>query len=162
MLKHLTSNAARKAFVEADACEHVRHKLRHKIRYNERSYQSGDLVYYKREDSVQWLGPAKVIVQDGKVIFIRHGSYVLHIYLNWGVLKGEEYASVQTPTISVEPVSKATVGSVECDLGHKNYVESVILMRFKRRLLKLICTKKITMTCLCLIPMQLIDRNIMR
>ena len=29
-----------------------------------------------------WLGPARVIAQDGKVIFIRHGSYLIRVTPN--------------------------------------------------------------------------------
>ena len=79
--KHLQALAsARKAFVEADCSEKIRRALRHKIRVVERDYNSGDLVYYKRDGTNEWLGPAKVVVQDGKVVFIRHGSYLIRVY----------------------------------------------------------------------------------
>jgi ribonuclease HI len=100
LLRHLQAlNSAKRAFVEAESSERVRRALRHKVRVSERSYQPGDMVYYKREGSSQWSGPAKVIVQDGKVVFIRHGSYIVRIYINRVVLQGEEYG---TPEPSID------------------------------------------------------------
>lgn len=41
------------------------------------TYQSGDVVYCKQQDSNCWNGPGKVISVDGKVVFVRHdGTYV--------------------------------------------------------------------------------------
>ena len=112
LLRHLQAlNSAKKAFVEADSSERVRRALRHKIRISERSYQPGDVVYYKREDSSQWLGPAKVIVQDGKVVFIRHGSYIVRIYVNRVVLQGEEYGTSPESQVNNTPVSSQDVAS---------------------------------------------------
>jgi len=112
LLRHLQAlNSAKKAFVEADSSERVRRALRHKIRISERSYQPGEMVYYKREDSSQWLGPAKVIVQDGKVVFIRHGSYIVRIYVNRVVLQGEEYGLGPESPFNNTPVSSQDVVS---------------------------------------------------
>ena len=33
----------------------------------------GDMVYYKRDSSHGWKGPAKVLGQDGAVLFLCHG-----------------------------------------------------------------------------------------
>ena len=40
----------------------------------EQHYDNGQKVYYKRDGKSQWLEPAKVLAQCGKVIFIRHGG----------------------------------------------------------------------------------------
>ena len=94
LLRHLKAQSeAKKAFVEADTSEKIRRALRHKIRISERDYSPGDEVYYKKENCSQWLGPAKVIVQDGKIVFIRHGAYIIRIYTNRVVLRGEEYGT---------------------------------------------------------------------
>jgi transposase InsO family protein/ribonuclease HI len=114
LLQHLQAlNSAKKAFVEADSSERVRRALRHKIRISERSYQPGDVVYYKREDSSQWMGPAKVIVHDGKVVFIRHGSYIVRIYVNRVVLQGEEYGLNPDSQAGDTPVSHDDVRKME-------------------------------------------------
>ena len=41
----------------------------------------GEEVYYKRSDSPRWKGPAKVIGQDGPVVFIRHGGKHIKAHL---------------------------------------------------------------------------------
>ena len=38
------------------------------------TFIQGEEVYYKTNDSPRWKGPAKVIGQDGPVVFIRHGG----------------------------------------------------------------------------------------
>ena len=92
LYNHLRAlNSARLAFVEAETSEKIRRALRHKIRVTERHYEPGNSVYYKKENSVQWLGPAKVLFQDGKVVFLRHGGSIIRVYVNRIVLRGEEY-----------------------------------------------------------------------
>ena len=120
LLKHLQAlNSARKAFVEAEASERVRRAMRHKIRISERSYRPGDMVYYKKEGCVEWLGPAKVIFQDGKLVFIRHGSSYIRMSLNRVVLHGEEYG--QADIDGQTPKFKSDVGDddqiVKCHTG---------------------------------------------
>ena len=43
---------------------------------------NGDLVFYKREGREKWLGPGKVVFQDGKVVFVRHGSVFVRVSPN--------------------------------------------------------------------------------
>ena len=83
LVKHLNSlHAARRAFIETESDERVRRALRNKIRSSETLYNNGDKVYYKREFSDRWLGPAKVIFQDDKVIFVRHGGIYVRVSPN--------------------------------------------------------------------------------
>ena len=73
--KHLNAlHAARKSFVEVESNEHICHALRHKVRLCETVFNHGDSVFYKREGQERWLGPAKVLFQDDKVIFLCHGG----------------------------------------------------------------------------------------
>ena len=81
--KHLASlHSARHAFIESEAEERIKRALRNKIRASEQVYNPGDHVFYKREAQDRWLGPAKVIFQDGKVIFVRHGSVFVRVSPN--------------------------------------------------------------------------------
>ena len=81
--EHIDSmQAARKAFMQTDADERLRRALRTKMRASEERYTYGDKVYYFREGKETWLGPAKVLFQDGKVIFIRHGSEMVRVSAN--------------------------------------------------------------------------------
>jgi len=84
LVRHLNSlHAARRAFIESEADERVRRALRSKVRASEHIlYSPGDRIYYKREAHERWLGPAKVIFQDGKVVFIRHGGTFVRVSPN--------------------------------------------------------------------------------
>ena len=39
----------------------------------------GDKVYYKRPDNEEWKGPGRIIGQDGKIVFVRHGGVVVRV-----------------------------------------------------------------------------------
>ena len=73
-------HAARRAFIESESEERVRRALRSKLRVNEQSYKTGDKVYYKRDS--KWMGPGTVLGQDGKIIFVRHGSNLVRVSAN--------------------------------------------------------------------------------
>lgn len=78
--RHLNAmHAARKAFTQADASERVKRALRHNVRVNEENFVTGEKVFYKRDDSNRWRGPGKVIGQDGKVLFVRHGGQLVRV-----------------------------------------------------------------------------------
>lgn len=83
LVRHLNGlHAARKAFIESENDERIRRALRNKIRASETIYNPGDKVYYKRDLNNRWLGPAKVIFQDGKVVFVRHGATFVRVAPN--------------------------------------------------------------------------------
>ena len=80
---HLNAlHAARRAFVQSESEERIRRALRCNVRTSEERYVHGDQVYYKRDQSPKWLGPAKVMFQDGKVIFVRHGGIIVRVSPN--------------------------------------------------------------------------------
>lgn len=81
--KHLnTLHEARRAFILSEADERIRRALRTKVRAAEEKYDNGDLVFYKREGRERWLGPGKVVFQDGKVVFVRHGVVFVRVSPN--------------------------------------------------------------------------------
>jgi hypothetical protein len=81
--QHLnTLHTAREEFIKSEASERIRRALRHKVRMTQQKYECGQSVYYKRDGKTQWLGPAKVVAQDGKLIFIRHGGALLRVTPN--------------------------------------------------------------------------------
>ena len=83
LAKHLNSlHAARKAFIESESAERIRRALRSKVRAAEQKYEHGDRVFYKRDGQDRWLGPGKVVFQDGKVIFVRHGGVFVRVSPN--------------------------------------------------------------------------------
>ena len=89
--KHLNAlQSAREAFVRSDANERLRRALRHKVAAIHQHFSQGETVYYKRDGTVKWLGPATVVAQDGKVVFIRHGGVLVRVTPN-RLLKYEDY-----------------------------------------------------------------------
>ena len=80
---HLNAlHSAREEFIKSEADERIRRALRHKISNIEQNFNNGEYVYYKRDGKPMWLGPAKVIAQDGKVVFIRHGGILIRLTPN--------------------------------------------------------------------------------
>ncbi|KAG1681910.1 Retrovirus-related Pol polyprotein from transposon RE2 [Nymphon striatum] len=78
---HLNAlHSGRRAFIQAESSERIRRALRHKIRASGVCYQHGDRVYYKRDDDNRWKGPGTVLGQDGKVVFVRHGSIYVRVH----------------------------------------------------------------------------------
>lgn len=73
---------ARQAFIESESSERIRRALNAKIRACEEKFETGDKVYYKREGKDKWLGPGKVLFQDGRVVFVRHGGILVRVSPN--------------------------------------------------------------------------------
>lgn len=95
--EHLNSlHSGRRAFIQAEASERIRRALRHQIRASNTHYETGDTVYYKRDDNPRWKGPGKVIGQDGKVVFVRHGNVYVRVHPNRLVKRGEEFSQCTT------------------------------------------------------------------
>ena len=81
--KHLNAlHSARKAYIQSESEERIRRALRYKVRASEQVFNNGDNVFYKREGKEWWLGPGKVVFQDGKVVFVRHGSVFVRVSPN--------------------------------------------------------------------------------
>ena len=80
---HLNAlHGARKAFIQTEADERIRRALRNEVRASEQVFENGDKVFYKREGKERWLGPGKVVFQDGKVVFVRHGAAFVRVSQN--------------------------------------------------------------------------------
>ena len=77
-LKH----SSRRAYIETEANERIRRALRGKIRAAEDIFEKGDTVHYKREGKERWFGPATVVFQEGKVVFVRHGGIFVRVSPN--------------------------------------------------------------------------------
>ena len=75
-----TLTAARKAFVEAEASGKLKRALARKTRpATSLIFQTGDKVYYKRNESDKWKGPATVIGQEKCQVFINHGGTYVRV-----------------------------------------------------------------------------------
>ena len=83
LAKHLNIlHESRKAFIRSESEERIRRALRAKIRTSEQVLVPGDKVFYKRDNQRRWLGPGSVLGQDGKIIFIRHGGFLIRASAN--------------------------------------------------------------------------------
>ena len=85
-------HAARVAYTKNERCDRIRRALKAKIRVADTIYEKGDVVYFKKEDENKWRGPAKVIFQDNRVIFIRMGSVYYRVSANRLVKAGDQLA----------------------------------------------------------------------
>ena len=72
--------AARRGFVEAKASSKVKRALARKIRpATSLVYETGDKVFYKRNDSDKWRGPATVIGKEKHQVFVKHGGIYVRV-----------------------------------------------------------------------------------
>ena len=71
-----------RAYIQTEANERIRRALRTKVRAAEQINQNGDTVFYNREGKERWLGPASVVFQDGKNVFVRHGGMFVRVSPN--------------------------------------------------------------------------------
>ena len=80
--RHLNAIAeSRKAFIECEANEKLRRAIRSKLRpTTSLIYETGDEVYYKRNDSNQWKGPGTVIGKENKQVIVKHGSQHIRVH----------------------------------------------------------------------------------
>ena len=78
---HLNAlNAARKAYVAAESSAKVKLALKKQTRPTGKTFHPGETVFYKRDESAKWKGPAIVLGQDNVVVFVRHGARYLKIH----------------------------------------------------------------------------------
>jgi len=74
-------NAARREFIRSESDDRVRRALLRQVRDDDpRKFETGDCVFYKRNASDEWRGPARVIGRDGKQIVVRHGGAVVRVH----------------------------------------------------------------------------------
>ena len=97
--------SARKEQLASDACAKIRRALRTKTRdvYSE-DVKKDDLVFYKRDNTKRWRGPAIVTARDRKIVFLRHGGYHIKCHIVQVVNVNDLYNKTsQLPTDSPEP-----------------------------------------------------------
>lgn len=74
-------HSARAAFIASENDEKIRRALLRNVRTSsETTYVTGDLVYYKRDNSNEWRGPGIVIGQVSQQVFIKHGSFHIRVH----------------------------------------------------------------------------------
>lgn len=76
---HLNAlHAPRRAFIESEADERIRRALRTKVRQLN-SHMRIEILCFANGKAKKWLGPGKVVFQDGKVVFVRHGNVFVRV-----------------------------------------------------------------------------------
>ena len=119
LAKHLNLlHASRKAFIKSEACTKIKAALKAKIRTSEEAYENGDIVYYRRAKDGRWMGPSKVVFQDGKIIFLRSGSSLIRVSANRLVKAGSELAKEirQSESVATETDTNARLDPPSEDL----------------------------------------------
>lgn len=71
-----------KAFNETGGSERIRRCLRNRLRTSQTVFKRGDRVFYKRAEHLMWQGPARIAIQNRKVVFVDHGGYLVKVCPN--------------------------------------------------------------------------------
>ena len=78
----LAMRKARESYIQAESAEKIRRALRHNIRPSVNNiFVTGDLVFYKRNDSKKWRGPGKVIGTESSTVLIKHGMHYVKVHV---------------------------------------------------------------------------------
>ena len=76
-----TLHEARKSFIHQESSEKLSRALNKQTRtYADKPFLAGDDVFFKRDQSSRWQGPAKVLGKDSNQILIKHGSSYLRVH----------------------------------------------------------------------------------
>ena len=96
-------HAARRAFMQSETEKRIRRALRSTVKTAEEHYTQGKMVHYKREGQEKWLEPEKVIFQERKVIFVRHGTMIIDIcsYQSFKSIFAVEFISLRGPNMRI-------------------------------------------------------------
>ena len=71
----------RQAFILQESCEKLRRALNRQVRnFSDIQYQIGDKVYYKRNNSHEWRGPAKILGCDKSQYLLKHGGNYVRVH----------------------------------------------------------------------------------
>ena len=79
--EHLNAlHADRKAYNASESCEKLRRAMKNRVRpATSLVYQTGDVVFYKRNESSKWKGPGIVIGRDNHQVFVKHGGTYMRV-----------------------------------------------------------------------------------
>ena len=98
---------AREAFRNADNDERIKRALRSRIAsYNNEKYEAEDKVYFKEKNKIEWSGPATVIGQQGKIVFLKYGNNLRRVHMSRIIRVGEEYKQQNSSEAEVIKVNE--------------------------------------------------------
>ena len=108
--KHLNAlHAGRRVFIQAKTSERIHKALRHHICSLGGQFQTGDKVYYKRDNDHKWKSPGRVIGQDGKISFIRHRNVYVRVPTYRLVHVGKEFVTSEINYVNLHNTSCDTL-----------------------------------------------------
>ena len=99
-------HTARENHIQVESCARIKKALRSQTRtYADQRYESGDSVFYRRQNYKGWKGPGVVIGQEGKVVLVRHGGefYRVHPCHLMKARNNEPHSLVETAEDTVHP-----------------------------------------------------------
>ena len=90
LAKHLNAmKATKEAFIKSEDSKKLKLALESKVRTNNQTYTTGDRIYFKRAGYNKWFN-GRVVCQDGKIIFVRYGSFLYRVSANRIIKAGTE------------------------------------------------------------------------
>ena len=113
---------AREAFRIADNDERIKRALKSRINtYTDNYFVIDDKVYFKEKDKLEWSGPASVLGQQGKVVFLKYGNNLRRVHMSKIIRVGEEYKSKKssnqnTPEENKEPKDKTDSDEINSEI----------------------------------------------
>ena len=126
-------HAAHQAFIKSESAEKLRRALCHQTRtYSDVKYFTGNIVYYKRNNSNEWKGSGTVIGQDGQQVLVKHGGSYVRVHPSHLLLEQVAFGQPmvdgqgEEEAIRVQQVASQTDKNFESDEDEK--VESADLL----------------------------------
>ena len=116
-----TMHATHQAFTKSESAEKLRRALRHQTHiYSDVKYFTGNIVYYKRNNSNEWKGPGTVIGQDGEQVLVKHGGSYVRVHLCRLLL---EQAAFGQPTVDSQDEEEAIRVQQVASQTEKNFLK---------------------------------------
>ena len=136
--EHLNAmESARTAFIKFENCQKMRRLYRERVYKIENiRYCSGDCVYYKRNNSSDWHGPANVVGHIGNQVLIKHGGSLIRMHPCKVILKEladsdvnketsqPSQSELQTRSNNVKPVLQVRRAQIQQEAYSETYSDS--------------------------------------
>ena len=97
--EHLNALAAsRQAFITNENSNRIKRALKARLPHNsDQHFMQGDVVYFRRENTKNWSGPATVIAQDHKQVLLKNGGSFIRIHPCKIILKERANDAINSP-----------------------------------------------------------------
>ena len=118
-------HVARKSFIQQEASDKLKRALSRQTReYTSYAFNNGDDVYYLRNNSKEWHGPAKVLGRDGQQYLLKHGGVYIRVHPCRLQACGNDHIEAETsahkPELITNPAPSDKVTAPTQDLSDGN------------------------------------------